>query len=167
MTQNPITLTYTPDQITAIDQTLSQLENQLQGLVSLSIGARRTASKMGPKSEAFCRQTVNALRLYPQIVPPSIRVDEAHSCLDTLDQLRPLFQRLHRLSDRSTDTALALGSEAMVAALQGYGVMKSVGRSQGLDALRRELGVQRFTKGGRLPADVPADAPAAVLKAAA
>jgi len=167
MTSNPISLTYTPDQITAIDQSLGQLETQLQGLLSLSIDARRSASKMGPKSEAFCRQTVNALRLYPQIVPPSIRVEQTHTCLDTLDQLRPLFQRLHRLSDRSTDTALALGSEAMVAALQGYGVMKAVGRSQGLDALRRELGESRFTKAGRLAAAAATDTPAAEVQAAA
>ena len=96
MSQNLVSLSLTNDQIAAIDHSIGELENQLQGLVSLSIDSRRTAAKMGPKSEAFCRQTINALRLYPQVVPPSVGVDDAHSDLDTLDQLRPLFQRVHR-----------------------------------------------------------------------
>ena len=145
MSQNLISITLTNDQIVAIDHAIGELENQLQSLVSLSIDARRTAAKMGPKSEAFCRQTINALRLYPQVVPQSIGVEEAHSDLDMLDQLRPLFQRLHRLSQRSADSELALGSDVMVAALQGYGVLKAVGRGQGLETLRRELGGHRFS----------------------
>src|SRR6185369_7064739 len=92
MSQNLISITLTNDQITAIDHAIGELENQLQGLVSLSIDARRTAAKTGPKSEAFCRQTINALRLYPQVVPPGVGVEEARSDLNMLDQLRPLFQ---------------------------------------------------------------------------
>jgi len=155
MSQNLISITLTNDQIVAIDHAIGELENQLQSLVSLSIDARRTAAKMGPKSEAFCRQTINALRLYPQVVPQSIGVEEAHSDLDMLDQLRPLFQRLHRLSQRSADSELALGSDVMVAALQGYGVLKAVGRSQGLETLRRELGDSRFSKTARAAPKVP------------
>lgn len=79
MSQNLISLTLNNDQIAAIDQTIGQLEGQLQGLVSLSLEARRAVSKMGPKSEAFCRQTINALRLYPEVVPPSIGVVGAQS----------------------------------------------------------------------------------------
>ena len=169
MSQNLVSITLNPDQIAAIDHAIGELENQLQGLVSLSIDARRSASKMGPKSEAFCRQTINALRLYPQAVPASIGVEDAHTGLDTLDQLRPMFQRMHRLSQRSADTELALGSDVMVAALQGYGVLKAVGRNQGLETLRRELGGRRFSKSTRPPA---AETPAAtsgttVLAAAA
>ena len=161
MSQNLISITLTNDQITAIDHAIGELENQLQGLVSLSIGVRRSAAKMGPKSEAFCRQTINALRLHPQVVPPSIGVDEARSDIDTLDQLRPLFQRLHRLSQRSADTELALGSNVMVAALQGYGVLRAVGRNQGLEMLRRELGERRFASRSTRPAPAPTVLPAA------
>jgi hypothetical protein len=150
MSQNVSSITFTNDQIVAIDKTIGELETQLHGLASLSIGARRSASKMGPKSETFCRQTINVLQLNPQVVPPSIGIEDARAHLDALDQLRPLFQRMHRLSARSTDTELALGSGVMVTALQGYGVLKAVGRNQGLEVLRRELGERRFTaKGGR------------------
>ena len=161
MSQNLVSITFTSDQITALDHAIGELENQLQGLASLSIDARRTASKMGPKSEAFCRQTINALQLYPHVVPPSIGVDDARASLDTLDQLRPFFQRMHRLSQRSTDTELALGSDVMVAALQGDGVLKAVGRAQRLETLRRELGERRFPSKGPRQAPTPAVLPAA------
>jgi len=160
MSQNLVSITLSPDQITAIDHAIGELENQLQGLVSLSNNARRSASKMGPKSEAFCRQTINALRLYPQVVPSGIGVENAHAGLDTLDQLRPMFQRMHRLSQRSTDTELALGSDVMVAALQGYGVLKAVGRNQGLETLRRELGARRFKTARITSASSPTATPA-------
>ena len=158
MPQNLISLTLDNDQIAAIDRTIGELEGQLEGLVSLSLEARRAVSKMGPKSEAFCRQTINALRLYPEVVPPSIGVDEAHGDLDLLDQLRPLFQRVHRLSQRSADSELALGSDAMVTALAGYRVLKAVGRDHGLEALRRELGDRRFARNPRAVPEVPAAA---------
>ena len=159
MSQNLISITLSNDQITAIDHAIGETENLLQGLVSLSIDARRTAAKMGPKSEAFCRQTITALRLYPQVVPPSVGVEEARFDLDMLDQLRPLFQRLHRLSQRAADSELALGSDVMVASLQGYRVLKAVGRSEGLESLRRELGDSRFSKTARTtPKVLPAAA---------
>ena len=155
MSQNLTSITLSNDQIAAIDHAVGELENQLQGLASLSIDARRSATKMGPKSEAFCRQTINALRLNPLVVPASIGVDAARSSLDTLDQLRPVFQRMRRLAQRSSDTELALGSDVMVAALQGYGVLKAVGRNQGLETLRRELGERRFFKSARTAPSVP------------
>jgi len=154
MSNNLISLSLTNDQIAAIDGTLGQLENQLQGLISLSIEARHRATKMGPKSEAFCRQTINALNLYPQIAPPSIGVARANANVSLLDQLRPILQRLHHLSERSADTELAIGSDIMVAALKGYRAIKTFGRGEGLETLRRELGESRFT-GGKHPRQAP------------
>jgi len=40
---------------------------------------------------------------------------------------------------------MALGSDVMTASLQVYGQLKLTGRSEGLQALRRDLG-QRFTR---------------------
>ena len=39
----------------------------------------------------------------------------------------------------------ALGSDAMAAAMRGYGLLKSVSGCEGLDQLRRDLG-SRFSK---------------------
>ena len=153
--QNLITFTVNPELIAALGKTLGDLEGQLSGLVSLSIDARRTAAKMGAKSEYFCRQTLNVLRLNPKVVPPTIDLVDAESDLDALDQLRPVFQRLRRLSERAVDSELALGSDVMTAALAGYRVLKAVGRSEGLESVRRDLGASRFT--GKRPPAEPAE----------
>src|SRR3989442_7816892 len=115
MSQNLITLPVTPELVAAIGNSIGELENQLQGLVALNNDVRRSASKMGAKSEQFCRQTLHALQVYPQLVPPSIDVADANADLEALDQLRPHFQRLHRLSERAADSELALGSDVMTA----------------------------------------------------
>ena len=49
---------------------------------------------------------------------------------------------------RVDDTINALGSDAMVTALEGYGQLKLSGSAHGLDDLRKELG-GRWTKSRR------------------
>lgn len=145
MSQNLITLSITPDQRALIAKLVGQLEDELKGLIFLTPEVRRAAAKMGAKSEQFCRQTLHVLTNNPHIVPPSIGVADAVADLDMLDQLRPIFLRIHRLSERASDSEVALGSDAMTAALAGYRVLKAVGKVEGLEPLRKELG-ERFTK---------------------
>jgi hypothetical protein len=154
MSKNIVSFTLTNDQIAAIDNAVGGLENQLQDLLSLTIHERRGLAKMGTKSEAFCRQTINALNLYPQIASPSIGVDRANTNVSLLDQMRPIFQRLHHLSERSADTELAIGSDIMGAALKGYRALKAFGRGEGLETLRRQLGERRFNAKSARPAPV-------------
>jgi hypothetical protein len=155
MSRNTIGFTLSSDQIAAIDNAVGALENQLQDFLSLTIDERRGLAKMGAKSEAFCRQTINALNLYPQIASPSIGVDKANANVALLDQLRPIFQRLHHLSERSTDTELAIGSDIMEASLKGYRALKAFGRGEGLENLSREIGERRFTAKPSRPAAPP------------
>ena len=110
---------------------------------------------MGDKSETFCRQTLNVLMQNPQIVPPSVNVRGAEADMVALDRLRPRLQRLQRLTERATDTEIALGSDVMNCALQGYALLKVSGKNQGLEGLRRELGT-RFAKSPRQGEPLPA-----------
>lgn len=104
--------------------------------------------KLGDRSEAFCRQSLQMLADNPQIIPPNIDVADAVNDLQSRDRLLPRLGRLERLLQRGNDTAMALGGDAMSVAMQGYGLLKLVGRSEGLDVLRRDLG-NRFSKSRR------------------
>ena len=148
MSQNLATLNLTDAQLEAIDQSLTALDTQLTGLVALGSAKRRSLARMGVKSEAFCRQTLSLLAQNPQIVPPSIQLQEAQADLVALDQLRPRLQRLQRLNERATDTETALGSDVMTCALQGYALLKVAGKNQGLEGLRKSLGA-RFATAAR------------------
>ena len=150
MSQNLVTLKVTAAEWSEIDQHLGEIEARLSGLIALSVGERRKLARMGDKSEAFCRQTLSVLGSNPQVVPPSLDLAAAQGDLEALDQLRPRLQRLQRLGERAADTDIALGSDIMRCALDGYQLLKVAGRNQGLEGLRKELG-SRFSKAGRQP----------------
>jgi hypothetical protein len=148
MTQNLVTLNLTDAQLTAVDAALTELETQLGGLIALPASRKMSLKKMGNKSEAFCRQALRVLEQNPQIVPANVPLADAIADLNALEQLRPRMVRLSRLSERASDTGIALGSDVMAVALQGYSLLKLTGRTEGLEPLRQELGL-RFTKASR------------------
>ena len=155
MSQNLLSLTLTDAQIKTATDALTALEGALSGLVSLDVPTRRRLTKMGQKSEVFCRQTLAVLVQNPQILPPSLKLADAQADLAALDRLRPVLDRLQRLAERGTDSEMSLGSDVMEVALEGYGILKVSGRNQGLDGLRKEL-ASRWTKPRRTVEPLPA-----------
>ena len=112
---------------------------------------------MGDKSEVFCRQTLKLLQQNPQVVPPSLNVGEAAADLVAFDQIGSFLLRLSRLNERADDTTIALGSDLMSFALEGYGLLRVSGKNQGLEDLRRDLGA-RFARGAARTTPEPAPA---------
>jgi len=157
VTQNLTDLSLSEAQLASVDNALFDLETQLSGLIAMNTSQRRKLTRMGDKSEAFCRQALSVLAQNPQVVPPSLNLAGAQADLLTLDQLRPRLHRLQRLAERAADTETALGSDIMRCALDGYALLKVSGRNQGLEGLLKELGV-RFAKSGRniVPEGAPA-----------
>ena len=148
MTQNLMSLALSADDLDAIDAPLSALEARLTALVALQPEERRGLTKMGDKSEAFCRQTLTVLEQNPQVIPPSFDLVEARADLAAVDVLRPRLARLRRLTERAEDSEMALGSDVMIASLEGYALLKVSGRNQGLEGLRQSLSA-RFGKTAR------------------
>ena len=151
MSQNIVSLVLTDAQVKAAMDALTALEGALTGLIALDGEERRRLTKMGQKSEVFCRQAISVLAQNPQIVPPSLHVNDATADLLALDRLRPVLDRLQKLAERGSDTEIALGSDVMDVALEGYGLLKVSGKNQGLDSLRKELST-RWSR-GRRPAE--------------
>lgn len=154
MSQNLVSIVVTDQQISDALNAIAQLETVLSGLISLDVTERRRLTKMGQKSESFCRQTLSVLVQNPQIVPPSLGLAEAQADLLALDRLRPILDRVQRLAERGADTEMALGSDVMDVALEGYGLLRVSGQNQGLDGLRKELST-RWSK-TRRAAEAPA-----------
>lgn len=100
MTQNLIDLQLPDDALTAIDEALNTLETRLAGLVALTPDQRRQLTKMGDKSEAFCRQAVHVMGENPGILPRNFDLDGLRRDLAALDALRPRAIRLARLHER-------------------------------------------------------------------
>jgi hypothetical protein len=150
MTFATVSLSFTDAQLTAIDAALAELETQFAALVGLTADQRKSLTKMGSKSEAFCRQTMSLLGQNPQLVPPSVPVARMQETFDALDDMRPRWQRLERLYERIADTDMAAGAAIMQTALQGYALLKVSGRNQGLESLRETIGT-RFARKPKAP----------------
>ena len=149
MSQNIVSLNLTADQLAAVDAALTELETQLSGLIALPPAQKRGLRKMGERSEAFCRQALHVLEQNPQLVPANVLAADAIGDLAAIDTLRPRMLRLGRLSERASDTNIALGSDVMTTALQVYGQLKLTGSGEGLKAVRRDLGT-RFVRGPKV-----------------
>lgn len=153
MTQDLISLGISDADWTAIDAALTTLETKLgDKLLDLTVDQRQSLTKMGDKSEAFCRQALitgrqNAAKL-PVDTANDLTAEEAD--LADLDALRPRLARLNALREKADDTEVALGSDIMIFCLSLYGILKAIGAAAGagLDLLRSQLST-RFARGPR------------------
>ena len=146
MKQNLVSLEFSAAQLEAVDAALAALEKNLAELVTLTAEQRRKALKMGDGSEVFCRQTELVLRQNAGMVPADFELAEFQQDIATLDALRPRLQRLRTLTDRADDTELALGSDIMSAALDGYRFAKIAGKGTALDSLKEAMQVRLSRK---------------------
>jgi hypothetical protein len=146
MSQNLVDIDLTADALTAIDNALAALEAGLATLVALTPDQRQQLVKMGDKSEAFCRQAGHVFAQNPGILPGSFDLPAYQRDIATLDALRPRLLRLGKLHQRGQDTEMAIGSDLMTNALQGYAFLKVAGKGQGLDEMRKMLSA-RFARG--------------------
>ena len=137
--QNLISLSLSEQDLADLDAALATLRRVMEPMVTLQPGERRWLAKMGPKSEAFCSQTIMLLVNNPDIVPKSLGLPEALSDQKALEQLRPRFALLHQLAEKAEDTETALGSDIMSIALEGYRLLSVSGKGDALKNARREL----------------------------
>jgi len=146
--KNLVSLSFSTEDLLALDEALGVIEGKLAGMVSLTPSQVRSLAKMGEKSEVFCRNVLQVLDQNPQVVTPALGLPEANGDLAALDALRPRLRRIKLLSTRGEDTLLALGADVMSAALEGYALLKVSGRASGLEDQRRDLGT-RFERTSR------------------
>ena len=142
MSQNLISFAPSTADLAAIDGALKTLEDKFISLIDLSTEQRGALVKMGDKSEAFCRKAVEVLAANPNVLPPSFNVAEMRRDLAGFDTLRPRMVRIEKLYEKMRDSQLALGSDVMTAALEGYALLKVAGKGEALDTARKALSVR-------------------------
>lgn len=153
MTQDLVNLGISDADWTAIDASLTTLEEKLgTKLLDLTTEQRSRLTKMGDKSEAFCRQALITGRLNVVKLPTDTSADLTveETDLADLDKLRPRLARLTALTEKADDTDVALGSDIMVFCLTLYGILKAIGAGAGLDALKAQMGA-RFNRSPKTP----------------
>ena len=138
MSQNLISLRIDANRFSAIDAAVTALEQQLDDFVELSVEQRRELLKLGPRTEVFCRATIEVMERNPGALPADFDLNAIRQDRVAIDQVRPLLSRLRMLVSRVQDTEMALGSDLYKAALDGYRFAKATGKGAMLDELRMQ-----------------------------
>ena len=140
MTQNLVTSHLTQEQWVAVDEALVRLQESLQPLlVAVSPSTKKMMMKMGDASEAFCRQALGVMEQNAALMPRGLDLTEMRRDLQSHDELNLRLVRLTRLLEQARDSEMALGSDVMASALEGYAMLKAVGKGEGVEALKRML----------------------------
>jgi|GEM_PF-575435 len=124
------------DRLAAIDQAMTDLEADLTALTGLCPADRRNLTKMGDKSEKFCRLAAAVFALNPDVMPRNFDQAAFARLLATLDALRPILARTSRLQQRLRDSEMLVRNQLMRGALDGYAVLKVSAQGKGMDSLR-------------------------------
>lgn len=117
---NQISLTLSADDIKAINDALTVLENKVPFLIDLTKSEKRALKIMGDKSQPFVEQSLAIVKDNMALAPNFVDVPEMERDLTTWKALWPTATRVISLADRFDDTMAALGSDAYRAALDIY-----------------------------------------------
>ncbi|WP_313927527.1 hypothetical protein [Pseudoxanthomonas sp.] len=140
--------------IEQLEAAIVQMETSLAGLISLTPDQRRELTKMGEKSEAFCRAALNVAQQHIGIMARDFDLEGFQRDQQALDLLRPRILRIAHLYQRMIDTEMALGSDLMAASLEVYGTVKVSGKGKSLDEARRSLSA-RWRVSSHAPQEAP------------
>lgn len=152
--QNRITTTITEADRQAVLDAFQTILTKLPFLVDLSPDDRRELPKMGDKSVAFVRKSVEMAQEGADYLPGAFDAAEFKSDLAIYDALLPFLQKATKLQELLDDTIMLVGSDLYVGSLDHYSAAKRSGNTGGLDGLMGELG-KRFSRRASAPTAVP------------
>ena len=139
MQQDLVSRVVTKELQAQVLQLIRQIHEKLPNLIALPVGERRSRPMLGAKSQKYTRVCLATLAQNPELIPRGIDIEAALADLEAMDNLMVVLQALQQLTELVEDTVAALGSDAMFVANLGYGLIKSVGKSSGLDEIVKEL----------------------------
>lgn len=143
MPQNLVSLDISTDEIAAMDQAIATLEALTKHFITLSTDDKSSLVKMGDKSVAFCQQTALVLSQNKEALPAGFDYTEMEDDLAAYAALQGRVLRIREVLAKMDDTQTAIGSDIMVAASEGYALMKLFGKAEGLSELQQAMRVRR------------------------
>lgn len=145
MSISPISATLSHTDRLAVMNAIATIKEKLPFLIDLSAEERKALPKMGDKSRAFVSKAMEVATQNPDFLPRSFDLEEMRKDVQLAEALYPIVVALSQLQELLDDTTLAVGSEAMAAALQVYSYAKVSGQGAGMEGLVEEMG-QRFAR---------------------
>jgi hypothetical protein len=153
---NRVSATLPQADLDAILAAVQTMRDKLPFTTELTIDERKAMPKLGDKSRAFVKKTLELAVQNPGVLPRDFDIEEMRKDVLLFEAMYAIQQSLTKVKESVDDTVTAVGSEAYVAALLVYNYAKSSGvGTAGLDAVIDELG-QRFARKSKVTVKAPA-----------
>jgi hypothetical protein len=124
MVQNLISATLSAEDTAAVLQNLADAKTRLNFLLSLQTSDIVTIFKVGNAYLPFIDLAYETVVAHPEILPGVFDKDEFIRDYNLLSALRPIFNQVNELLESMQKTFTAVGSDAMVGALEVYTAVK-------------------------------------------
>lgn len=142
-------------EVADIRKAIEDLSDKMPFLISLTKKERITSLKLGPKSADFASDAAEAARTFPDILPQTFGAETFQKSSSLFASLTAIGMMIDSLQEKVNDTLMAVGSEAMVDALEVYAqVQISKAKKPGLKSVAEKLKV-RFKKTRQQKKDDP------------
>jgi hypothetical protein len=124
VSQNLITAILSAQDAAEVQQFLTQAKAKLSFLLSLQTDDVITLFKVGNAYLPFIDLAYETVVAHPEILPGVFDKDEFIRDYNLLSALRPIFNKVNELLESIQKTFTAVGSDAMVGALEVYTAVK-------------------------------------------
>ena len=142
MSQNLISATLSAQDAAEVQQHLINAKTKLNFLLSLQTADVITLFKAGNAYLPFIDLAFQVVKAHPEIIPPVFDKEEFNRDYQLLSSLRPIFNQINELAESIQKTFTAVGSDAMIEALDIYTAVKqNKDKVPGLAATAEEMAV--------------------------
>lgn len=142
MSQNLISATLPAEDAADVQQNLAAAKAKLSFLLSLQTEDVVTLFKAGNAYLPFIDKAYQTMIAHPEIIPPVFNQEEFAQDYKLLSTLRPIFTQIDELAESIRKTFTAVGSDALVAALEVYSAVKqNKDKVPGLASTAEEMAV--------------------------
>jgi hypothetical protein len=148
MNENRVSGMLSGEEAAAVRGALETIRQKLPFLMGLDPEARRSLPRMGDKSRAFVRKSLEVANQNPGMLPRAFNLEEFGRDVALDEALLPIAEAVRQLAEMIEDTQTALRSDAYLAALTVYQSAKRAGKGTGLDGAVDDLGRRFIRKSG-------------------
>ena len=113
---------------TAVKASVTTAQSKLPFLITLTTKEKSRLRKMGPKSVEYVNQTLMAATNFPKYMPASFDTQTLGEHTKLIEQLLDIQMVTASFLESLNDTIIAASSDAMVAADEVYGLLKSAAK---------------------------------------
>lgn len=139
MPKNPAPRVLAEARLGALDKAMDAMETEMGRMIRAQ-GAGPTHGRwLGTSSEHFCRQVLDALDWFPEVLPEHLDAADVRKIIEaelqSIDRLRLRRDRLHRLTEHADAVLAAAGGNLMETTMEVYMLLAKANRARGITAL--------------------------------